>query len=92
MASRIKASRLNATLTLVLLPALVGACALQATAMSLSDATNNSIVAEMRMPPLVMGMADEIIDRLFWRGVILIGLLILGLGLLRRVQQRIVGT
>lgn len=32
--------------------------------------------------------ADEIIDRLFWRGVILVGLLILGLGLLRLVPQR----
>lgn len=33
--------------------------------------------------------ADEIIDRVFWRGVILIGLLVLGLGLLRWVPQRI---
>lgn len=35
--------------------------------------------------------ADEIIDRVFWRGVILICLLIAGLGLLRLVPQRIFG-
>jgi hypothetical protein len=33
--------------------------------------------------------ADYIIDRAFWRGVILIGLLIVGVGLLRLVPQRI---
>jgi len=35
--------------------------------------------------------ADEIIDRVFWRGVILIGLLVAGMGLLRMVPQRIAG-
>jgi hypothetical protein len=35
--------------------------------------------------------ADEIIDRVFWRGVILIGLLVVGMGLLRMVPQRIAG-
>ena len=35
--------------------------------------------------------ADEIIDRVFWRGVILIGLLVVGMGLLRMVPQRITG-
>lgn len=34
--------------------------------------------------------ADEIIDRLFWRGIILIALLIAGFGLLRLVPQRTV--
>jgi hypothetical protein len=34
---------------------------------------------------------DAIIDDVFWRGVILIGLLILGLGLLRMVPQHIAG-
>jgi hypothetical protein len=33
--------------------------------------------------------ADALVDRLFWRGVILIGLLILGLALLRLVPQRV---
>jgi len=33
--------------------------------------------------------ADEIIDRVFWRGVILIALLVIGMGLLRMVPQRI---
>ena len=33
--------------------------------------------------------ADAIINRAFWRGVLLIGLLIVGLGLLRMVPQRI---
>ena len=35
--------------------------------------------------------ADKIIDRVFWRGVILIGLLVVGMGLLRMVPQRIAG-
>jgi len=35
--------------------------------------------------------ADEVIDRLFWRGVILIGLLVVGFGLLRFIPQRIAG-
>jgi len=35
--------------------------------------------------------ADEIIDRVFWRGVILIALLLAGMGLLRMVPQRIAG-
>ena len=35
--------------------------------------------------------ADEIINRAFWRGVILIGLLVAGMGLLRMVPQRIAG-
>jgi nucleotide-binding universal stress UspA family protein len=35
--------------------------------------------------------ADEIIDRAFWRGVILVCLLVIGLGLLRWVPQRISG-
>ncbi|RNC68330.1 MAG: hypothetical protein ED859_10390 [Desulfuromonadales bacterium] len=34
--------------------------------------------------------ADEVIDRVFWRGVILISLLVAGIGLLRFVPQRIV--
>jgi hypothetical protein len=34
--------------------------------------------------------ADKIIDRTFWRGVLLTCLLIAGLGLLRLVPQRIV--
>ena len=35
--------------------------------------------------------ADELINRAFWRGVILIGLLVAGMGLLRMVPQRIAG-
>jgi hypothetical protein len=35
--------------------------------------------------------AEAIVDRMFWRGVILIGLLIAGIGLLRLVPQRITG-
>jgi hypothetical protein len=35
--------------------------------------------------------ADTILDRMFWRGVILICLLVVGLGLLRLVPQRISG-
>jgi hypothetical protein len=32
--------------------------------------------------------AEEIVDRFFWRGVILIGLLVAGMGLLRMIPQR----
>ena len=33
--------------------------------------------------------ADDLVDQIFWRGVILIGLLIIGIGLLRLVPQKI---
>ena len=45
-----------------------------------------------RQVSMITNPADEIIDRVFWRGVILIGLLVLGLGLLRMVPQRIAET
>ena len=35
--------------------------------------------------------ADEFIDKLFWRGVILIGLLVAGLALIRLIPQRVSG-
>lgn len=39
--------------------------------------------------PTLTAPADALVDRLFWRGAILIGLLILGLALLRLVPQRV---
>lgn len=39
----------------------------------------------------VTAPADAVVDRLFWRGVVLIGLLILGLALLRLIPQRVKG-
>ena len=37
----------------------------------------------------VSNPADDLVDQIFWRGVVLIGLLVLGIGLLRLVPQRI---
>jgi hypothetical protein len=44
-----------------------------------------------RQISMITDPADEIIDRVFWRSVILIGLLVVGIGLLRMVPQRIAG-
>ena len=44
-----------------------------------------------RQISMMTNPADEIIDRAFWRGVILIALLVIGMGLLRMVPQRIAG-
>ena len=37
----------------------------------------------------VTGPADDLVDQIFWRGLVLIGVLILGIGLLRLVPQKI---
>ena len=64
MARRIKAYRVIAALSIILVSISLISCAIQPAAPSSSDATTGSVATEMKMQALVMGMADDYIASL----------------------------